>query len=158
VDWYYPAPRNASSLSADPWHASNLAGLHFAGTDTAVDWRVSPTSQLKFSWSLLTGAKSALHGLQSEYVFDHPVNDAKAEWRWTPTHTLLLESRLGAVQRYQQTAHPVWNGSLARESGRVQPYLQMTNLSNTDYDEIQNVRMTGRSFVGGIEIAIGRKR
>ena len=73
-------------------------------------------------------------------------------------HSLLLESRLGVLQRYQQTAYPVWDESLARESGRVRPYLQMTNLSNTGYDEILNVRMPGRSFVGGIEFAIAHKR
>jgi outer membrane cobalamin receptor len=174
VDWY-PAPRIASSLtvfysrqkntidytrasSSDLWRASNLPGLHFAGAETAVDWQVSRTSQVKFSWTLLTGAQSALHGLESEYVFNYPVNDARAEWKWIPTHSILLESRLGVVQRYQQTAYPVWDESLARDSGRVRPYLQMTNLSNTGYDEILNVRMPGRSFVGGVEISITHKR
>ena len=174
ADWY-PAPRIGVTLtvfysrqedtidytrasSSDPWQASNLSGLHLAGAESAVDWRVSPTSQLKFSWALLTGAQSALHGLESEYVFNYPVNDARAEWRWTPTHSLLLESRLGVVQRFQQTAYPVWDESLAREGGRVRPYVQLTNLSNTGYDEILNVRMPGRSFVGGVEIAVAHKR
>jgi iron complex outermembrane receptor protein len=174
VDWY-PKARIGASLtvfysrqkdtidytrasSSDLWQASNLPGLHFAGAETAVDWRVSRTSQVKFSWTLLTGAQSALHGLESEYVFNYPVNDARAEWKWTPTHSLLLESRLGIVQRYQQTAYPVWDESLAREAGRVRPYLHMTNLSNTGYDEILNVRMPGHSFVGGVEITITRKR
>jgi iron complex outermembrane receptor protein len=174
VDWF-PATRISTSLtvfysrqkdtidytrasSSDPWLASNLPGLHFAGAESAVDWRVSRTSQVKFSWALLSGAQSALHGLKSEYVFNYPVNDARAEWRWTPVHSLLLESRLGVVQRYQQTAYPVWDESLAREAGCVRPYLQMTNLSNTGYDEILNVRMPGRSIVGGVEIAISHKR
>jgi iron complex outermembrane receptor protein len=174
VDWY-PAPRLGASLTvfysrqkdtidytraspADPWQASNLAGLHFAGAESAVDWRVSRTSQVKFSWTLLTGAQSALHGLESEYVANYPVNDARAEWRWTPTHSLLFESRVGVVQRYQQTAYPVWDESLAREAGRVRPYLQLTNISNTGYDEILNVRMPRRGLVGGVEIAIAHKR
>ncbi|HUD55258.1 MAG TPA: TonB-dependent receptor [Terracidiphilus sp.] len=174
VDWY-PTPRIGATLtvfysrqkdtidytrasSSDPWQASNLPGLHFAGTESALDWRVSRTSQVKFSWTLLFGAQSALHGLESEYVFNYPFNDARAEWRWAPMHSLLLESRLGVVQRYQQTAYPVWDESLAREAGRVRPYLHMTNLSNTGYDEILNVRMPGRSFVGGVEMTIAHKR
>jgi outer membrane cobalamin receptor len=174
VDWY-PTPRIASSFtvfysrqkdtidytrasSSEPWQASNLSGLHFAGAESAVDWQVSPSSQLKFSWTLLAGAQSALHGLESEYVFNYPVNDARAEWRWTPTHSLLLESRLGVVQRYRQTAYPVWDESLAREAGRVRPYLQITNLSNTGYDEILNVRMPGRAVVGGVELSITNRR
>jgi len=174
MDWY-PTPRIAASLtlfysrqkntidytrasSADPWQATNLSGLHFAGVESAVDWRVNRNSQLKFSWTLLTGAQSALHGLESEYVFNYPVNDARAEWRWTPIHSLFLDSRLGVVQRYQQTDYPVWDESLSRESGRFRPYVQITNLSNTGYDEILSVRMPGRGFVGGIEFAITRKR
>ena len=123
-----------------------------------MDWGVSRTSQIKFGWTPLSGAQSALHGLESEYVFNYPVNNGRAEWRWTPMHSLLLESRLGAVQRYQQRAYPVWDESLAREAGRVRPYLQMTNLCNTGYDEILNVRMPGRGFVGGLEIEITHKR
>jgi hypothetical protein len=34
----------------------------------------------------------------------------------------------------------------------------MTNLSNTGYDEILNVRMPGRGFIGGVEIVLSRKR
>jgi len=174
LDWF-PATRFSFSLtffnsrqkdtidytrasSSDPWQASNLPGLHFAGAESEVEWRVNRTSQVKFSWTLLAGAQSALHGFESEYVFNYPVNDARAEWRWTPMYSLLFESRLGVVQRYQQTAYPVWDESLARESGRVRPYIQMTNLSNTGYDEIQNVRMPGRSLVGGVEIAFVHKR
>ena len=144
--------------SADPWQASNLSGLHFMGTESALDWRVSHTSQIKFSWTFLAGAQSALHGLESEYVFNYPVNNARAEWGWTPAHSLMLESRLGVVQRYQQTAYPVWSESLTRQTGRIRPYLQMTNLSNTGYDEILNVRMPGRSIVGGLEFELSHKQ
>ena len=133
--------------TADPWLTSNLSGLHFAGAESAVNWRVSRTSQLKFSWTLLTGAQNALHGLESEYVFNYPVNDGRAEWGWTPIHSLPLESCLGVVQRYQQTTYPVWDESLAREFGRIRPYVQLANLSNTGCDEILNVRMPGRRFV-----------
>jgi len=174
LDWF-PATRFSFSLtffnsrdkdtidytrasSSDPWQASNLPGLHFAGAESEVEWRVNRTSQVKFSWTLLAGAQSALHGLESEYVFNYPVNDARAQWKWTPMHFIQVESRLGVVQRYHQTAYPVWDGSLARETGRIRPYLQMTNLSNTGYEEILNVRMPGRSFVGGVELAIGGNR
>jgi outer membrane cobalamin receptor len=174
VDWY-PNPRIGATLTvfysrqkdtidytrasaAEPWQASNLPGLHFAGAESAVDWQVSRRSQVKFSWTLLEGAQSALHGLQSEYVFNYPVNNGRAEWSWNGMHSLLLHSRLGVVQRYQKTAYPVWDASVARESGSLRPYLQMTNLSNTGYAEILNVRMPGRSFLGGVEIVFAHKQ
>jgi iron complex outermembrane receptor protein len=61
------------------------------------------------------------------------------------------------VQRYEQGAYPVWDLSLARERGSVHPYLQITNLSNTGYEEIAGVRMQGRSFVGGLEFTLTRR-
>jgi hypothetical protein len=69
----------------------------------------------------------------------------------------LIRNRVGVVQRYQQTPYPVWDASIVRERGWLHPYLRMTNLSNTGYEEIQDVRMQGRAFVGGIELAISRK-
>ncbi len=163
VDWYptqrigvtltvfYSRQKNTidylRASAADPWQASNLPGLQFTGTEGAVDWQASRTMRLKLSWTLLEGAQSALHGFQSEYVFNYPVNNGRVEWSWNGMHSLLLQSRLGVVQRYQQPAYPVWDTSQARESGHIRPYVQMTNLSNTAYQEILNVRMPGRSFV-----------
>lgn len=174
VDWY-PTPRIGATFTvfysrqkdtidytraspSDRWQASNLSGLHFTGEESAVDWQVNRKTQVKLSWTHLAGAQSALHGLQSEYVFNYPINDGRVTWSWKSMHSLLLQSRLGVVQRYQQTAYPVWDASIVRETKRIRPYLQMTNLSNTGYAEIVDVRMPGRSFVGGVEIALARKQ
>ncbi len=71
---------------------------------------------------------------------------------------ILLRSRLGVTERYQQTPYPVWDLSLAREAGRIHPFLQMANLSNTGYEEITGVRMPGRSFTGGIELVLAKRK
>ena len=60
----------------------------------------------------------------------------------------------GVTQRYQQDPYAVWDVSLAREAGRIHPYLQMTNLTNTAYQEIAGVPMPGRAFTGGIELVL----
>jgi iron complex outermembrane receptor protein len=143
--------------SADPWQASNLSGLHFVGEESALDWQTTRSTRVKLSWSLLAGAQSALHGLQSEYIFNYPVNNGRVDWSWNSRHSMLFHSRLGVVERYHQTPYPVWDASVAREAGAIRPYLQMTNLSNTGYQEIQDVRMPSRSFVGGIEIVFAHK-
>ena len=174
ADWY-PSSRIGSSLTvfysrqhdtidytrsspSDLWQATNLSGLHFTGVESAVDWKASHTTEIKFAWTLLVGAQSALHGFESEYVFNYPVNNGRAECTWTAPHSMMLHSRLGVVERYQKSPYPVWDSSLARASGRIRPYLQMTNLSNTGYDEILNVRMPGRAFIGGAEIVLSRKK
>jgi iron complex outermembrane receptor protein len=86
------------------------------------------------------------------------VNNARVEWTWNMKRTLLLQSRLGVVQRYQQDPYPVLDVSFVRETGWLHPYLQMTNLTNTGYEEIVDVRMPGRGFIGGVEFYLSRKK
>lgn len=174
ADWY-PSNRVTAALTvfysrqedtidytraspADPWQATNLSGLSFTGVEAALDWHAGPSQQFNLSWTLLEGAQKALHGLQSEYVFNYPVNNARAQWTWSLNQRFLLQSRLGVVERYQQNPYPVWDESFIRETGRIHPYLQITNLSNTGYEENLGVRMPGRSFVGGIEFTLSGKR
>lgn len=174
IDWY-PGSRVAATLTvfysrqtntidytraspAQPWQASNLPGLHFTGVEGALDWQASRSQHVKVSWTLLQGAQSALHGLQSEYVFNYPVNNGRVEWTWNARRALLVQSRLGVVQRFQKDPYPVWDVSVVREIGFLHPYLQMTNLTNTGYEEILGVRMPGRGFIGGIEFTLPRKK
>jgi iron complex outermembrane receptor protein len=174
ADWY-PSSRMAATLTAfhssqkntidytraspaDPWQASNLEGLSFTGVEAALDWHASHNQQFRLSWTALEGAQKALHGLQSEYVFNYPVNNARAQWTWRLKQQFLLQTRLGVVERYQRDPYAVWDESLIRETGRIHPYLQVTNLSNTGYEEIVGVRMPGRSLVGGVEFTLSGKR
>jgi iron complex outermembrane receptor protein len=60
------------------------------------------------------------------------------------------------AQRYQQEAYPVWDAEMARERGRAHPYVRMTNLSNTGYQEIAGVPIPGRAFIGGVELVLGK--
>ena len=143
--------------SSAKYKATNLSDLHFAGIEAALDWQPHSTQHVHLSWSNLSGAKSALNGLESRYVFNYPVNNGRAEWSWTPRNQILLDMRLGVVQRLEKNPYAVLDLSIVRERGRVHPYLQMTNLTNTGYQEIQGVRMQGRSFIGGVELALTRK-
>ena len=59
------------------------------------------------------------------------------------------------AERYQQTVYPVWNVEATHAAGRIQPYLRLTNLSNTGYQEITGVNMPSRAIVGGVAIQIG---
>lgn len=172
VDWYAGAKITASLtvfysrqhdaidyVRANPtqlWHATNLSGLAFTGVESSVQWEATSRQALQFSYTALSGAQSALHGLESEYIFNYPVNNASAEWIGQAAG-FVLRNRVGVAQRYEQDAYPVWDVSLARERGWIHPYLQMTNLSNTGYEEIQGVRMQGRSFIGGLELTLPKR-
>lgn len=173
ADWYVSA-RLAASLTvfhsiqtnaidyvranaSEPWQAENLTGLRFTGVEAGVDWRATAGQQLKLSLTTLSGAQNALNGLQSEYVFNYPVQEGSAEWigRWK--NGLLLRQRVRVVNRIDRSVYPVWDASAAYEGRRVQPYVRATNLSNADYQEIVGVPMPGRALVAGVQCVIGRE-
>jgi vitamin B12 transporter len=154
IDYTRP---NATAL----WMATNLGALRFTGSEAAVDWHPNSTQGIRLSYTFLQGTQSALGNLQSEYVFDYPTNNARVEWTWNIQHQLLLQSRLGVVQRYEQTPYAVLDVSLVHETGRWRPYLQLTNLANTGYAEILGppaIQMPGRGLLGGIELVLSRAK
>ena len=136
------------------WHATNLNLFAFAGTEASMSWQVNHSQQVNLSWTWLDGVQSVLNGLQSEYVFNYPVHNAVFNWYASVGRWAMINTRVGVQQRFQQTAYPVWDVSVVHEYGRLQPFLQMTNLSNTGYDEIVGVPMPGRAFLGGVRIWI----
>jgi len=148
------------AAASDPWQAVNLSGLHFAGVESSITWLAAKSQSIRIAWTSLYGAQDALHGLQSEYVFNYPVQNAHIEWNAALGHRITLRNSVAVAERYGQTPYPVWDMALARESsaGRwrhLRPYLRLANLSNTGYQEIQGVAMPGRSFTGGLSIRLG---
>jgi iron complex outermembrane receptor protein len=174
ADWYISAQLVASltvfhsiqtnaidyvrANSSQPWQADNLNGLRFTGVEASMDWRATATQHVRLSLTTLSGAQQALNGLQSEYVFNYPVQNGSAEWTGRWRNGLLLRQRLRVVNRIDRSVYPVWDASAAYESKRVQPYVQATNLSNSDYQEIVGVPMPGRAFVAGVQVVIGKQR
>jgi iron complex outermembrane receptor protein len=170
VSWY-PRPDVAATITAfysrqhdtidytraseaDPWQASNLPGVRFKGVEASVTWQPKSTQRFLLGWTNLVGAQSALHGLQSEYVFNYPVNNARMEWAQQISRQAVLNTRMGVVERFGRSTYAVWDLSLARQAGRLRPYLHMTNLTNTGYEEILGVRMPPRGFAGGLEVVL----
>jgi iron complex outermembrane receptor protein len=173
LDWY-PTGKLAATLTvftsrqtdtidytraspAAKWQATNLGALNFTGIESSLDWQPGLAQHLKLGYTFEHGTQSALNGLQSEYVFNYPTHNARIEWTWNVKRRLLLQSRLGVVQRYGQTEYPVLSVSAVHETGRWRPYLQATNLTNTGYAELSGpppVRMPGRGFTGGVELVL----
>lgn len=150
IDYVRAAP-------TDPWQASNLDRVRFTGIETSLAWHPTATQEIKLGWTALAGAQNALHGLQSEYIFNYPVNNANFEWTDTLKRQFLVRTRVAVTERYHQTPYPVWDLSLSRPTGRLRPYLQLTNLSNTGYQEIINVPMPPRALIGGVELILAKR-
>jgi iron complex outermembrane receptor protein len=145
--------RASSSL---PWQAANLDGLHFAGAESSLTWAPTKEQVIRIGWTGLSGAQDALHGLESEYVFNYPVENIHATWTAAIRHAVTVSNTVQLVERYHQTVYPVWDTSMTRETGRLRPYLRLGNLSNTGYQEISGVTMPGRSITGGVVLWVGK--
>jgi outer membrane cobalamin receptor len=159
VTGFYSRQHNAIDyVRANPaakWQAVNLSGLHFAGVESTLTWVPAKSQTVRISWTGLHGAQSALKGLQSEYVFNYPVENIHATWTVALGHAFAISNAVQLAQRYQQTVYPVWNAALTYDSGRIRPYLRLSNLSNTGYQEITGVAMPGRSITGGFALQLG---
>jgi len=62
---------------------------------------------------------------------------------------LTISNQLIVIQQTTKTAYPLWNISMARNTGRIRPYLRLFNLSNTGYQEIPGVPLQGRTIMAG---------
>lgn len=87
---------------------------------------------------------------------NYPSHHATAAWLGQCKNLIALRNRVGVTQRIGQGAYPVWDFAISRVQGRVRPYLEFSNLSNTGYEEIPGVAMPGRSVIGGAEIVFHR--
>jgi iron complex outermembrane receptor protein len=117
--------------------------------------KVRRRNEVSFSYTGLHGVRDALAGLQSRYVFNYAQHQGIAAWQLA-LPKVALRTRVGALQRVDRATYAVWDVYLAATQGRVRPFLQFTNLTNTRYQEIPGVNMQGRAVVGGLEWIVYR--
>jgi iron complex outermembrane receptor protein len=140
---------------AQPYQATNIDHLHFTGIEAHADFRLPHQQDVQLAYTFLHGDHAPLPpGEVSRYVFNYPSHEAVFAWTATWREWLVARTRVGVTQRFEHQACPVWDLAVARNSGRIRPYLQLANLSNTGYQEIPGVLMPSRSIVGGVEVIV----
>jgi outer membrane cobalamin receptor len=147
IDYVRP---NAASV----WQAVNIDNLQFTGVEMLTRLKVADSQRLDLNYTGLYGAQQALAGLQSKYVFDYPLNQASVGWLGALPSQVQVRARAGVTQRYHADAYPLMEVSATRRFGPMQPYFQVTNLTNTGYEEIQGVRMPGRAYLLGMQVTL----
>ncbi len=135
----------------DIWRATNIHRLRFTGVEAALAASPGRRQHIELRYTALTGAQAALPGVVSRYVFNYPRHSGVASWEGELGGVLAVRSRLGALQRYGRDPYALWDLFLARSRGRWRPFLQLTNLTATAYEEIPGVAMPGRAIFGGVE-------
>jgi iron complex outermembrane receptor protein len=135
----------------DIWRATNIQRLRFTGVEAGLALRPGRRQRVELRYTALSGAQDALQDVVSRYVFNYPRHSGVASWG-TEIGGVAFRSRLGAFERYQRDPYAVWDLYAARSRGRLRPFLQLTNLTATVYEEILGVPMPGRGILGGVEI------
>lgn len=135
------------------WQAQNFQRLRFRGAEAALAWRPGPGKTLDVRYTALSGARQALAGgLLSRYAFNYPVHSGVVAWQSEiPKTGLAWRTRIGVLERLGRSPYALWDVYAARVRGAWHPFVQLTNLTATNYQEIAGVAMPGRAVIGGIE-------
>jgi iron complex outermembrane receptor protein len=137
-----------------PWRAMNFQRLSFRGVELALDARITSSQQVGLQFTGLHGSASAETVIQSKYLFSYPREEAVGTWQILSSRGWLARTRVGVLNRFGQDPYALWDVDIAWTRNRIRPYLQLSNLTNTSYQEIANVAMPGRSALVGLELCI----
>lgn len=145
IDYVLPAGSNI-------FQAENLPALRFIGVEAAVAYDPRPNQHIGVSFTALHGQYvSPQRNLVTEYAFDYPVHDAVLEWRGNVAKNIVARTRIGMLNRVGNNAYAIWDASAAYSAGRVRPFLQLTNITSTVYQDIPLVAEPKRGIIGGAE-------
>lgn len=146
-----------SVSSNGPYQATNVNSINFTGVETSFGMRLPRSQEVDFSYTGLYGAQQALNGLQSKYIFNYPVADAVVAWQGKLPGKLVARSRIGITSRYSSGPYGVWDADIGREFQHAGAHLAFSNLSDTQYEEVQGVIMPGRSVIVGVDLFLRKK-
>jgi iron complex outermembrane receptor protein len=144
IDYVLNAP-------TDIYRAENIDRLRFTGVEASVDTRLSKTQTLAVRFTGLHGAQAEFVNLVTRYSFNYPSQNAVAEWNGSFSHGLIARTRVGALNRRGQSPYGIWDFYGAWGEHTLRPFLQLTNITSTRYEETLGIIMPGRAVVGGVE-------
>jgi iron complex outermembrane receptor protein len=145
-------------ISGTVYMAQNIDQIKFTGVESSVKFRIATTQQIVLGYTGIASNLQVPTNQVFEYTSSYPSQNASASWQAEFLHQIEARTRVGVIQRYQQTSYPLWDAECARSTGLVRPYVQLSNLSNTDYTEIAGIAMPGRSYVAGLQIVWSRNK
>lgn len=139
------------SSTSSPYMAENIQQLNFTGVELSAEWRLPQGQQVQIAYTGLHGVQQSLNGLQTKYSFNYPTHDGVIAWNGRLPGKFIARTRVGVVDRYASDPYGLWDAAVAREFGHVAAHLVLSNISDTQYEEIQGVIMPGRSVVFGLD-------
>lgn len=131
--------------------ATNFDKLNFTGVEAGAIWEPRAGQHISLLFTGLRGINDSGAVATSKYTLSYPVQSGVIDWRGLIGKRLVARTRLGVARKLQQDPYAVWDASVSYATGRVRPFLQLTNLTNTVYQDIPGVALPTRSVIGGAE-------
>jgi iron complex outermembrane receptor protein len=140
---------------SQPWQAVNVADFAYNGGEANVRFRLPHAQQLQMGYTAVQ-AGSPPKGLISEYAFNYAAQSALIAWSGRLPGQIVARSQLAVIQKTMQSPYPLWDISMARDAGRLRPYVRVLNLTDTAYQEIPGVPVQGRTVMAGMQLNLRR--
>jgi iron complex outermembrane receptor protein len=146
IDFYRNSP-------TDLWRALNIDSLDFTGVEAALH-----VSDFDFRYTAMRAVQDTIPVAATKYTFNYPVQSGVIAWQRALLSSILFRTRVGVLDRRARDPYALWDVYAARTAGKLHPFLQVSNLTATSYQEIQGVQMPDRTVTGGIEFQLRRAR
>jgi iron complex outermembrane receptor protein len=150
IDYYQAAPNAV-------WQALNIDSVNFTGVESSLHLALSGSQTLDLRYSWLLGVQDTVPIGATRYTFNYPSDSGVLAWQARLPGGIAARTRLGVLNRTAQGTYPLWDFGAAWQRGKIHPFLQLANIANASYEEIQGVIMPGRTVTGGIEILLHRR-
>jgi iron complex outermembrane recepter protein len=150
IDYYRASP-------ADLWQAVNIDALNFTGISSGLRYAISTAQSLDFRYSWLQGNENTIPIGETKYAFYYPMHSGVAAWQAALPSHFTLRARLGVIDRRAEGTYALLDFDAAYTRGMVHPFVRLSNLTNTSYEEVQSVVMPGRAIIGGVELVLRRQ-
>lgn len=147
IDYYRTSP---TSL----WQALNIDSLNFTGVESSVRVALPKSQVLDFRYTWMLGVQDTVPIGFTKYSFNYPTDSGVAAWQGSVRNAVVFRTRLGVLNRRGQDPYALWDVYAAMSRGKVHPFLQISNVTSTSYQEIQGVAMPGRTVIGGVELVV----
>lgn len=134
--------------------ATNFDNLTFTGVETGLAWDPISGQHIAVTFSGLHGVNGSPDIEEAKYTFNYPLESGVIEWRGFIGKRVIGRTRLGVVERLERNPYAVWDASASYATGRVRPFLQLTNITNADYQELPGIVMPSRAIVAGCEFYV----
>ena len=148
--------RNAAAASANPetlYLAQNIQRLNFTGAELSLRWqlRAAAAHRVELYGNPRRGGDAAGLAISVRVQLSLQRGSGDLVEQAAGRRRFALPPG-GRAEIRRSDAYPLVEWTVARQFEHLKPYLQLTNLTNTNYQEIAGVAMPGRGFIAGMEV------